>query len=62
MRLRAITRDMAWSTFEQLSFEADTDNFLGKSLETRILEKVNGEWKIAYIGYHYFPKDTVEVN
>ena len=56
-----ITRDMAWYTFEQLSFEAGTDKFLGKSLETRILEKVNGEWKIAYLGYHYFPKDTVGV-
>lgn len=54
-----ITRDMAWYTFEQLSFEAGTDKFLGKSLETRILEKVNGEWKIAYLGYHYFPKDTI---
>lgn len=57
-----ISRDMAWYTFEQSSFEKDTDKFLGKSLETRILEKVNGEWKIAYLGYHYFPKDSVVVN
>ncbi|MEZ4772519.1 MAG: hypothetical protein R3D00_04990 [Bacteroidia bacterium] len=50
-----ITNDMAWYTFEQNSYEKDTRAFLGKSLETRILEKENGEWKIAYLGYHYYP-------
>ena len=50
-----ITNEMAWYTFEQNSYEKDTRKFLGKSLETRILEKVNGEWKIAYLGFHYFP-------
>ncbi len=50
-----ITSDMAWYTFEQNSYEKDTRKFLGKSLETRILEKENGEWKIAYLGYHYYP-------
>ncbi len=53
-----ISNDMAWYTFEQNSFEKDTRKFLGKSLETRILEKENGEWKIAYLGYHYYP-DTL---
>lgn len=53
-----ISSDMAWYTFEQLSYEKDTRKLLGKSLETRILEKQNGEWKIAYLGYHYFP-DTL---
>jgi hypothetical protein len=53
-----ISNDMAWYTFEQLSYEKDTRKFLGRSLETRILEKENGEWKIAYLGYHYFP-DTL---
>ena len=53
-----ISSDMAWYTFEQSSWESGTDKFLGKSLETRILEKVDGEWKIAYLGYHYFPTDT----
>jgi hypothetical protein len=53
-----IGTDMAWYTFEQNSYEKDTDKFLGRSLETRILEKVNGEWKIAYLGYHYFPEEV----
>lgn len=53
-----ISNDMAWYTFEQNSYEKDTRKFLGKSLETRILEKENGEWKIAYLGYHYYP-DTL---
>jgi hypothetical protein len=50
-----ISNDMAWYTFEQNSFEKDTRKFLGKSLETRILEKENGEWKIAYLSFHYYP-------
>ncbi len=53
-----IGQDMAWYTFEQNSYEKDTRKFLGKSLETRILEKENGAWKIAYLGYHYLP-DTL---
>jgi hypothetical protein len=50
-----ISTDMAWYTFEQNSYEKETRKFLGKSLETRILEKENGEWKIAYLGFHYYP-------
>lgn len=52
-----ITPEMAWYTFEQDSYEKDTRKFLGKSLETRILEKENGEWKIAYLGFHYYPEE-----
>lgn len=55
-----ISNDMAWYTFEQNSYEKDTRKFLGKSLETRILEKVNGEWKIAYLGFHYYPMPDEE--
>lgn len=55
-----ITDDMAWYTFEQLSYEKDTRKFLGRSLETRILEKVNGEWKIAYLGFHYYPESSTK--
>ncbi len=55
-----ISNDMAWYTFEQNSYEKDTRKFLGKSLETRILEKENGEWKIAYLGFHYYP-DTLGI-
>lgn len=54
-----ITHDMAWYTFEQNSYEKDTRKFLGRSLETRILEKVNGDWKIAYLSFLYYP-DTAE--
>ncbi|MCC6412490.1 MAG: hypothetical protein IT270_12575 [Saprospiraceae bacterium] len=53
-----ITRDMAWYTFEQLSFEKGTRKQVGRSLETRILEKHDGKWKIAYLGYHYFPENA----
>ena len=55
-----ISPEMAWYTFEQFSYEKGTRKLLGKSLETRVLEKVDGEWKIAYLGYHYFP-DTLGV-
>ena len=51
-----ISSNMAWYTFEQNSYEKNTRKFLGKSLETRILEKENGEWKIAYLGFHYYPE------
>ncbi len=51
-----ISNNMAWYTFEQYSYEKDTRKFLGKSLETRILEKENGEWKIAYLSFHYYPE------
>jgi hypothetical protein len=54
-----ISHNMAWYTFEQNSYEKDTRKFLGKSLETRVLEKENGEWKIAYLGFHYYPMEEV---
>lgn len=50
-----ISPEMAWYTFEQESYDGATHQFLGRSLETRILEKHNGQWKIAYLAYHYFP-------
>jgi hypothetical protein len=53
-----ISKGMAWYTFEQNSYDKDTRKFLGKSLETRILEKENGIWKIAYLGFHYYPMTT----
>ncbi len=55
-----ISPEMAWYTFDQHSYEKDTRKFLGKSLETRILEKHDGQWKIAYLGYHYFPVEEEE--
>jgi hypothetical protein len=53
-----ISTDMAWYTFDQESFDKD-GKFLGKSLEIRILEKHNDEWKIAMLGYHYLPFDSL---
>lgn len=52
-----ISNNMAWYTFEQTSYEKDSRKFLGKSLEIRILEKENGVWKIAFLGFHYYPME-----
>lgn len=49
--------DMAWYTFDQVSYEKDTRKVLGRSVETRILEKQDGAWKIAYLGFHYLPAE-----
>lgn len=48
-----ISADMAWLTFDQ--YGADTGDSLmdmpGRSRETRVMEKHDGEWKIAYVGW-----------
>jgi hypothetical protein len=48
-----IYKDVAWMTFDQ--YGEDTGDSLmdmpGLSRETRIFEKVDGEWKIAYLGW-----------
>lgn len=48
-----IYNDVAWMTFDQ--YGDDTGDTLmdmaGRSRETRIFEKVDGEWKIAYLGW-----------
>ncbi len=48
-----ISENMAWATFEQYGTDTGekTMDMPGLSYETRILEKHNGEWKIAYIGW-----------
>lgn len=50
-----ITPEMAWYTFEENSYDKETRKFLGRALSTRILEKVDGAWKIAYLSFHYYP-------
>jgi hypothetical protein len=50
-----IYKEVAWYTFEQDSFDGKTHEFLGKSIELRILEKHHGQWKIAYLGFQYLP-------
>lgn len=48
-----IFKDVAWLTFDQ--YGEDTGDALmdmpGRSRETRILEKHDGQWKIAYVGW-----------
>lgn len=53
--------DVAWYTFDQVSFDSTKTKVLGRSVETRILEKHSGEWKIAYLGFHYLPLDTTNL-
>jgi hypothetical protein len=48
-----IYKDVAWLTFDQ--YGQDTGDTLmdmpGRSRETRILEKENDSWRIAYAGW-----------
>lgn len=48
-----ISGNMAWVTFEQYGTDTGEKamDMPGLSYETRILEKHNGHWKIAYIGW-----------
>ena len=48
-----IYADVAWVTFEQHGVTTGEPRFdmPGLSHETRILEKRNGKWKVAYLGY-----------
>jgi hypothetical protein len=45
--------DVAWLTFEQHGVATGEPRFdmPGLSYETRILEKHDGEWRVAYLGY-----------
>lgn len=46
-------KDMAWITFDQYGKDTNDPVFdmPGLSRETRILEKINGQWKIVYLGW-----------
>lgn len=48
-----ISDKMAWVTFDQYGKNTGEDDMEmpGLSHESRILEKINGEWKIVYMGY-----------
>lgn len=50
-----IYKDIAWITFDETSFDNKTQEVLGRSVGTRILEKHNGEWKIVYLSYYFIP-------
>lgn len=51
--------DMAWVTFDQHSIDAGEPlmDMPGVSHETRILERNDGRWQIAYVGYLLEPGD-----
>ncbi|MCB0687867.1 MAG: nuclear transport factor 2 family protein [Saprospiraceae bacterium] len=48
-----IGKDMAWVTFDQYGKDTDDPKFdmPGLSRETRVLEKIEGKWKIVYVGW-----------
>lgn len=48
-----IFQDVAWLTFDQYGEDTgdETMDMPGLSRETRILEKQDGAWKIAYVGW-----------
>ena len=48
--------DMAWVTFTETAIHSQTKERVGEAIGTRVMEKHDGQWKIAYLGYHYFPK------
>jgi len=52
-----IYADVAWVTFEQHAVATGEPKFdmPGVSYETRILEKRDGKWKVAYLGYLLVP-------
>ena len=49
----SISQEMAWVTFDQYSLDTgDLDmDMPGLSRETRVMEKQNGGWKIAYVNW-----------
>ena len=48
-----VGNDMAWVTFDQYGRDTDDPTFdmPGLSRESRILEKIDGVWKIVYVGW-----------
>jgi hypothetical protein len=48
-----VSGDMAWVTFDQHSIDAGEPDMdmPGISHETRIMERHDGRWRIAYVGY-----------
>ncbi len=48
-----ISNTMAWVTFDQIGSDTGEDamDMPGKVPNTRVLEKVNGKWKLVYVGW-----------
>jgi hypothetical protein len=53
-----IRGNVAWVTFKQKTTDQETGEFLGEALETKILEKIDGKWKIAYLNFLYLPMEV----
>ncbi len=51
-----VRSNVAWVTYKQKNIDSETKKLKSQSLETRILEKINGSWKIAYVNFLYLPK------
>lgn len=56
----AASGDMAWVTYAQRAVDPETKAIHGASYETRVMEKHDGQWKIAYLGYHYLPQAQMD--
>lgn len=54
--------EVAWVTYEQTDWEKDGKTLIGHALGTRVLEKEDGVWKIAYLGYMYYPLEEKEAD
>ncbi len=52
-----IRGDVAWVTFKQKTKDQVTGESLGEALETKILERIDGQWKIAYLNFLYLPME-----
>ncbi len=48
--------DVAWATFRQVDHDPASGTVLGEALATQILERLEGQWKIAYANYLFFPR------
>ena len=51
------SEDMAWVTYKQQAIDPESKEIVGQSYEMRVLEKQDGTWKIAFLGYHYLPEN-----
>lgn len=51
--------DMAWVTYTQQAVDPKTGEIVGQSYESRVMEKHDSQWKIAYLGYHYLPEEKL---
>ena len=57
-----VYKESAWAVYDEISNNSEGE-FLGKNTSVRILEKVDGEWKIVYLSFVISTSyDNVEKN